>query len=288
MTALPGAYGLRYRGDVGDLLVAAPGHWPIVSVNQTVGELVRSTEEFAEDYAELALVDGWASLTREPARAEFTFAREMTEGELAHPYLTRVAAAHTYWLRRESFHAGAFLVDGQAWAIAADREGGKSSTLAGLAVAGYPIVVDDLVVTEGSMTFAGPRSIDLREGAARFLDAGKPMGIHGGRARFRLSVGTVPSELRIHGWIFLNWGEEIEVRPLTPFERLQHLMQHRMVRGPAQLEPSNVLRLASLPCFVLTRPRSFDAFGESLAALTEAVSQASGGASKSFSSNEAR
>ena len=269
MSALPGAYGLRYEGEVGDLLLPAPDHWPVLSIAQHVGEVPQREEEFGEDHAELALVDGWASLRRQPAGASFTFARPMTQGEVAHPYLTRVAAAHTYWQRRESFHAGAFLTNGNAWAVAAEREGGKSSTLAGLAVAGHPILVDDLVVTEGDRTFAGPRSIDLREGAAQFLDIGEPMGIHGGRARYRHRVDAVPAELPIKGWFFLEWGEEVEVVTLSPFERLQHLMAHRMVKGPAQLEPVGLLSLAALPCYILRRPRSFDAFGESLAALLE-------------------
>lgn len=267
MTARDGAYGLRFSGPVGDLLIEAPEAWPMVSISQRVGDVNGRSEEFAEDEAELALVDGWASLVRQPATVNFTFQRAMTEGEIAHPFLTRAAAAHTYWLRRESFHAGAFLANGKAWAVAADREGGKSSTLAGLALAGLPVLVDDLVVTRDTTMFAGPRSIDLREGAAGFLEAGESMGIHGGRARFRLRLDPVPAEIEVGGWVFLEWSDTVEAVVLEPFDRLQHLMGHRMVKGPAQLPPEGLLGLAALPGYVLKRPKSFAAFEESLAAL---------------------
>ena len=269
MTPLPGAYGMRFAGAVGDLLIPAPDHWPDLSLTQEVGEYERGEEEFGEDHAELSLVDGWATLRRRPASVDFTFSRPMSEGELAHPYLTRAAAAHTYWLGRESFHAGAFVLNGKAWAVAAEREGGKSSTLAGLATRGVPILVDDLVVAEAGMTFAGPRSIDLRQGAAEFLELGEPMGTHGGRARFRHVLGEVPAEAEIGGWIFLSWGDEVEAVPLSPFDRLQRLMDHRMVKGRAELEPSGVLGLASLPGYDFRRPKSFDSFESSIEALLE-------------------
>jgi hypothetical protein len=191
----------------------------------------------------------------------------MSEAEIAHPYLTRVAAAHTYWLGRESFHAGAFVTNGKAWAVAADRGGGKSSTLAGLARAGYEVVVDDLVVSEAGKTFAGPRSIDLREGASTYLGLGESMGLHGGRARFRHRLDAVPAEIELGGWIFLKWGDSVEAVVLSPFDRLQRLMDHRMIKGPAQLEPSGVLSLAALPGFELQRPKSFDRFDDSLEAI---------------------
>ncbi len=270
--SLPGAYGIRYDGAVGDLLIEAPPHWPEMRLTQEVGEVERGEEAFAEDHAELTLVDGWATLRRQPATATFTFRRVMSESELAHPYLTRVAAAHTYWLRRESFHAGAFVANGKAWAVAAERDGGKSSTLAGLSRLGLPIVVDDLVVTESGRTFAGPRSIDLREGAATYLRLGEPMGIHGGRARFRHVLDDIQPEVELGGWIFLSWGDEVEVVPLSPFDRLQRLMDHRMVKGPAQLEPSGVLSLAALPGFEFRRPKSFDRFDDAIEAIVEIAS----------------
>jgi len=271
MGDLPGAYGLRYSGSVGDLLVDAPPHWPLLRLSQQIGDVKRGEEDFGEEYAELSLVDGWASLRRDPASAAFTFLRHMSEGEMAHPYLTRVAAAHTYWLGRESFHAGAFVVNGRAWAIAADREGGKSSTLAGLARTGHPIVVDDLVVSVAGKIQAGPRSIDLREGASTYLGLGEPMGIHGGRPRFRHRLDDVPAEIELAGWIFLAWGNSVEAVQLTPFDRLRRLMDHRMIKGPAQLEPSGVLNLAALPGFDLRRPRSFDRFDDSLEAIAGIV-----------------
>lgn len=272
MSELPGAYGLRFSGVVGDLLVTAPSDWPQIALSQEIGDVERGDEAIGEDHAELSLVDGWASLVRAPAQAAFTFRRVMSEGEIAHPYLTRVAAAYTYWLRRESFHAGAFVANGKAWAVAADRDGGKSSTLAGLARAGHLVMVDDLVVVESGKVLAGPRSIDLREGASEYLSMGDSMGIHGGRARFRHRLEAVPPEVELAGWIFLAWGEEVEVVTLSPFERLKRLMDQRMIKGTDQLEPAGLLGLAALPGMELRRPRSFDRFDDALAAISGVVS----------------
>ena len=89
MSDLPGAYGLRFSGAVGDLLVASPPTWPLLSLSQVIGEVERGDEVFGEEYAELRLVDGWASLRREPAAATFTFRRQMSEAEIALSNSTR-------------------------------------------------------------------------------------------------------------------------------------------------------------------------------------------------------
>ena len=43
-----------------------------------------------------------------------------------------------YWLGRESFHAGGFVVGGKTWGILGGRGSGKSTTVARLALAGAP------------------------------------------------------------------------------------------------------------------------------------------------------
>jgi len=253
--------------------VEAPASWPIFTLSQEIGAVEPGEAILDEDRAEFSLVDGWASLRRSPAQATLTFPRKLGEGEMAHPYLTKVAAVHTYWLGWESFHAGAFLVGDRAWAVAALRGGGKTSTLAGLSRAGYKVMVDDLVVVESGKVFAGPRSLDLRGGASSYLGMGESAGFHYGRDRFRHRLlGDVPAEVELAGWIFLAWGESLEVVALSPLERLQHLIEHRMIKGPAELEPTGLLGLAALPGFLLTRIQSFNQFDDTLRAIAGIVS----------------
>ena len=107
-----------------------------------------------------------------------------------------MAALAARWLRRESFHAGAVVVEGGAWAILGDKEAGKSSTLAHLALNGYTVLSDDVLVLERGSVFAGPRCIDLRAEPARRLGAREPLAVVGMRERFRIELGPAPRRCR--------------------------------------------------------------------------------------------
>jgi hypothetical protein len=172
-----------------------------------------------------------------------------------------VAALAARWLGRESFHAGAFLVDGSAWAVLGDKEAGKRSTLAHLALRGQAVVSDDVLVLEGGEVFAGPRCIDLRAEPSERLGAGEPLGVVGVRERFRLELGPVPSRVRLRGFVLLGWGDEVALEPVRGAERLLALVPHRALLLETNA-PADLLRLSSLPFLRLRRPHDWSSLEE--------------------------
>src|SRR5262249_6109268 len=157
------------------------------------------------------LQHGWVDLARAERRATFCLRTSLADGDLVHPYLAPAAAVAARWAGRESFHAGAVVVDGGAWGVLGDKETGKSSTLAWLALQGHEILMDDLLVLDGDDALAGPRCIDLREEPAARLGAGEPLGFVGLRERWRLTLDQVPARVPLHGWVTLAWGDRVEV-----------------------------------------------------------------------------
>ena len=250
---------LKGVGDAEALLVPAAPSWPEL-------ELVRTTDEeatpggdfFSSSVARVVLqTGGEVAIEREPGRATFRTPRVLTADEVVHPYLAPVASIVAYWLERESFHAGAFVGGGRVWGLAGERESGKSSTLAWLAREGYPVVSDDMLILEGSTAFAAPRSIDLRREAAEALGVGDELGLIGARERWRLVLDQVEGPLELGGWVFLDWGEELEASLLSGAERVVLLTGARGIRLPPHDEGA-VLELATLPAWRVRRPRGFD------------------------------
>ena len=202
---------------------------------------------------------------------------EVRPDELVHPYLAPAAAVIGRWHGRESIHAGAFAVDGDVWGVVGEREAGKSSTLAWLAMAGVDVLCDDMLVIDGRTPFRGPRSIDLRADAAERFEAGEAIGVTGARERWRLRLDQAPDGQTLAGFLLLTWGDRVEVRALGASERLQRLIPQRGVR----LEPTRVealLDLASLPAFEVSRPRSWESLPEAGKRLIELASTPTAGA----------
>ena len=174
-----GAYGFRLLGLDGarSLLVPAPAAWPPLEVAVAADAPGPPCDRVGPDRAELKLLTGgWVGIDRSPGRAVYHLPRHVDHGSLVHPYLAPVALIAARWLGRESFHAGAFVVDGGVWALLGDKEAGKSTTLAWLAAHGRRVVCDDALVLDGSTALAGPRSIDLRAESAQRLGIGEPLG----------------------------------------------------------------------------------------------------------------
>jgi hypothetical protein len=266
-----GAYGLRLTG-VGQarrFLVPAKPSWPPLRVLRRRGlPAARSRDSVSETRAELRLrTGGEITIDRGQAIAVFTTPKPLRPAALVHPFLAPVAAVMAHWLGRESFHAGAFATDDGAWAVIGDREAGKSTLLARLALGGTPIVCDDMLVLEKSIPLAGPRAIDLRPSAAKELGVGEPMGIVGARERWRLRLGPV-AEAPLRGWIFLTWGQRLQLREVGPRARIERLSAQRGLRVPAR-NPAALLDLAALPSWELTRPRSWRALARSVDVLLE-------------------
>lgn len=272
---MPGVYGFELLGAPGAThhFVHHQRGWPQLSVERNTGVAKPGRSVIGADEAEIELVAGdRLAMQRTPLRATFTTAQPLSDDALVHPYLAPAAAIAGYWLGREAFHAGAFLLDGGAWGVLGEKESGKSSLLAGLARNGHAVVSDDALILDRDVVFAGPRSIDLRQEPARELDAGDSIGLVGDRERWRFRLDPVASASHLCGWIVLSWGEAIELSPLPPGDRLQTVIEQRMVRGLPPPEPGLLLELAALPAFRLTRPRSWDQLDAAASRLVDALS----------------
>jgi hypothetical protein len=268
-----GAYGLRIGGVEGasDLLVPAAAAWPKLDLAQQPGDGAIEVESVTEETAELRLrAGGRVDIDRRALTALYTVPHELRADELVHPYLAPAAAIVSRWLGRESLHAGAFLAGTGAFALLGERESGKSSTLAWLARAGREVVCDDMLILEdGARAYFGPRSVDLRREAAEHLGAGEPLGMTGARERWRLDVrGGSETPVELRGCVFLEWGEPLDLVPISGSERLARLFVHRGVRLPPT-DPEALLQIASLPGWELRRPRAWDALDDAVELLLE-------------------
>ncbi|HEX2505575.1 MAG TPA: hypothetical protein VHK22_05145 [Gaiellaceae bacterium] len=272
-----GAYGLRVYGvTASDLLVEAETAWPSLELSNEVGPSEDVAEEVGHAHATMRLRSGGKIEVRRAhsaAAARFVTPQPLTDEELVHPYLAPVAGVMAHWFGRESFHAGGFAVDGDVWGVIGDRFAGKSSTLAWLALRGHAIVADDLLVVDPDTggVFGGPRSVDLRADARERLGAGLSIGLAGARERWRLRLAPLPSGLRLRGWIFLEWGEETELRSIGGAERLRLLAGQRGLRV-APRNPGVFLELASLPCWKLRRPQDWSSLEPAAGRLLAAIS----------------
>lgn len=271
-----GAYGFRVSGlpHAAPMLVEAPATWPPLSILATVTDDPAPPHEFTADLARLSLrTGGWLEIERATERATFMLTEPIPEAAIVHPLLGAAVAVPAFWLGRESFHAGAFELDGGAWAVIGERTMGKSTLLAALAQSGTAIVCDDILVVERTTAFAGPRSIDLREPAARVLGGAEPLGRVGDRDRWRLSVAEVAPELPLRGWITLAWGEQVSVSRVRGAERLRRITAQRAFLLDAP-DLALLLELSALPVLEFTRPRSFEMLAVANDALLTALSEA--------------
>lgn len=264
MSGVPGAYGFRFPGVAGPLLANAPSTWPIVAVRQQIGAGEEPQRYLDDTQAEFPLVDGGSVVVdREPAAGTYRVAAELDPDALAHPYLAPVAAVHAHWHGFETFHAGGFVVDGRAWAVMATREGGKSSLLAALALAGLPIVSDDLIVADQHRVFAGPRSIDLREDAVAHFPASRNLGTVGRRDRWRIDPGEILPEVPLAGWMTIHWNDEFDAHRIEPGDRIRLLAENRTLKAPSP-DPHLLLRLAAYPMWAISRPRGWERMGDTV------------------------
>lgn len=268
-----GAYGLRVdgAGTESGLLQPVPATWPSVTLRVRTGTRRWRGDAVDDERALLELHDGGGlEITRATSLAVVTLPPDAGRAGLAHPYLAPVAAVVSHWLGRESFHAGAVVVAGAAWAVLGDGGAGKSSLLARLALDGAAVLADDMVVLDGSDVFAGPRALDLRGDAAAELEVGVALGKVGTRERWRVRLDPVPVRVPLRGWVTLAWGEELALEPVRPPERLAVLARYRAVRLPPA-DPGALLRLAALPGRTLRRPRSWSSLGPAAELLLEGL-----------------
>jgi hypothetical protein len=188
-------------------------------------------------------------LRRREGTATFT-GPQLSHDELVHPYLGAAASVFSRWGGREVFHAGAFVFRDLAWAVVGGREAGKSSLLAALAGRGWPVLADDLVVTDGHQAFCGPRTIDLRRLAP---GASAPVTPVRDASRWRLALPPLRGAVPIGGWIYLCWRPELKMHPVPASRSLARLAVRRIWPAlPSDLQV--LLGLAARPAWDLGRP----------------------------------
>ena len=266
-----GAYGFRLEGAGQRLLLPVPPEWPLISVIQEVAEASPPPGlEIGDQHATVPLIGGgMAIVDRLPPQAVFRVLDQLTEDEIAHPYLGPIAALHAHWLGRQTFHGGALVVADRAWGVLGGRQAGKSSLLAEAERLGFPVLADDLLVLEGRNVFAGPRSLDLRQPAALHFGAGRPLGVVGQRERWRVDLAPVPLSVPLAGWIFLQWGPPPGTEPIAIRDRLVRLAVSRTVKVSS--DPAPLLRLAALPAVQLTGPKRWETLSPLFEGLLETI-----------------
>lgn len=256
-----GCYGIGLDGLPGAArsMAQVPIDAPRYAVCQRIEPGERPAELLTDDAAVLHLSDrtGAACVDRSAATITLAVRQHYSDEAVLHPLLAGSAAAINHWLGRDSFHAGAFVLAGQAWALLGDKGHGKSSTLGYLASQGVPVIADDLVVEDDGDVLAGPAFIDLRPDAAEHLPGGRELGMLGNRMRARLDVPAVDPGTPLAGWITLAWGDAIGLRRTPVDERLRLLFENRSVRRPPR-HAASYLRHAALPFYELERPKSWD------------------------------
>jgi hypothetical protein len=266
-----GAYGIRLNGvdDAADLLCPVAPAAPAYTLSTEVGSAPGDHEYLSDERAELRLQSGGRiHIDRNAGTVRFRVPHAVRADELVHPYLAPAAAVIGRWGGKETVHAGAFAAGGSVWALVGDRGAGKSSTLAWMARTGFEILCDDMIVLDGAVPHAGPRTIDLRADAAAHMDAGEAIGVTGARERWRLRLDPVAEGRPLAGWIFLAWGPELAARRLGGAERLQRIAAQRGLRLPPA-NPEVLLELSSLPAWELARPQSWDSLPASADLLLE-------------------
>jgi hypothetical protein len=243
---------------VRDALVPAPPDWPAVRLRFERGGGGASIGELGgdDDVRSVGLPQGGhAMLDRARRTATLTSPQPLADDWLVHPALGFVASVFAGWMGRHCFHAGAFVVDGGAWAILGGHEAGKSSTLGWLAKCGHSIVTDDMLVLDGPKVFAGPRALDLRPATATMgaFDDRVATVRDGGRRRFATAL-TRP-EYPLRGWFVMSWADEdgVAARRLGAGELLQALVDNMHPAGFA--DKAALFDLLDLPAFGVTRPK---------------------------------
>jgi hypothetical protein len=268
------AYGFRVVG-IGDrqaLTVHGAGSWPVLRVERRIeGDHAPPELRVTEHAASLQTPAAHLLLERATGRVTIVSRAPVSEADLVHPCLWPAAAVFARWLGAETFHAGAFVdADGCAWALVGDRGAGKSSLLAGMALAGDHVVADDLLVVRGRECFAGPRCLDLRPEAVASLGVGQDTSPVRSTERWRLALRPSDGSFPLHGFVYLAWGESIAVARMIPGEHFGLLTRHRRVAALG-VDFDQLFDLAELPALCLTRPTAWSSLPGAREAVIEAV-----------------
>lgn len=271
------AWGLRLIGVPGASAVLSAGSslWPEMRVRVRAPDESedKETAHLSDKHCRLDLLGGGSVwLTRDPLEATLTLPQAATVLDecVVQPHLASAASVAGAWLGRDVFHAGAIVVDGQAWGLLAGKEGGKSTTLAHMFRRGVHVLTDDALVIEDGRALAGPRCVDLRPQSAQALSVGRPLGVVGTRERWRVYVGECEASYPLGGWVLLEWAPLATATPVPSRDRLDILLRHRALPLPWVAAPV-FLQLVARPMLRWSRPQALDAMDGSLPPLLAAL-----------------
>jgi hypothetical protein len=269
-----GAYGLKVVGLAGaeEWMQALPHCSPLLRV-ETARDAARNFERSSLDgtAADFRLVGGGRlRMRRGDERAVFSFPELPPDEDLLHPYLAPAAALAHLWAGREALHGGAFATSAGAVALFAEKEGGKSTTLAWLAAKHrLPVISDDLVVLRSGAVLSGPRCLDLRRTRALNGVDLDTVRVVRSSERLRLSLSPTPSETPLVGSVVLRWGPRTRLDEPAAADRLRELLPHRMFGDRLGGDPPALLQVAALPMLIVTRPRGEEGLREAALALRD-------------------
>jgi len=271
-----GAYGFRIIGDSVDSALYNPVPQDRPTIRIIRRDLTRDHYEMVNEdgLIEIPLIGGGAAIMeRDTGVGILEVPNDLTADELAHPYLAPIASVFADWLDHTVLHAGIVHIAGEAWGVVGAREAGKSTLMAGLAIKGLPIGADDLMVIDDAAVFSGPRTLDLRPGAAEYLKEGRGLGVVGMRERWRLDLPDAEPSLPLGGFIFPSWGDTISVTECPLTDRLDTFVNGRSVQVDP-MDPHEAMRLARYPAYNFVRPQDWDLFDEGTDALVEMIEAA--------------
>jgi hypothetical protein len=250
-----GAYGFRLDPTLFGhrYLHEASADWPALNVR--IGTRTPTRAGWREIFSGA----GWAVHVERGATAVSWTGSEIPDSDgLVHPLLALVACAATLERGGDCLHAGAVLTEDGVVAVLAPSGGGKTSTMAWLALrARLEVFTDDHLNVRDGVAHAGPRMLDLRPDAAVHLGLTQHADRvrRAGRHRYQLPVPRRLSAPVVRT-VILEWGPEVTVETVPPRERLGHIATHRTAQ-PVDGNLTVPLALAALPMTRLTRPQHF-------------------------------
>jgi hypothetical protein len=202
-----------------------------------------------DDYV-TARIEGNVCLRRDLRSVRLPGTATTPLSDLVHPVLA-TAGVMAAWARGEVvLHAGAFVGPAGAWIVLGDRGAGKSTLLAQQHVRGHEIVADDVCVIRADRVCAGPRTLDLRPDAAALLCLGLDNPVRDGQ-RCRVALPAISGEMPLAGFVELGWSREVDLRRVSPVERLKRLLA-ASGNNPDR-PPAAILELAGFPYLRLQR-----------------------------------
>ncbi len=269
-----GAYGLDIVGlpEAEEWMHSLPDSCPCLRVEKTCEGGTSSHGSRLDDAeADLRLIGcGRLRMRRGHGRALFSFREVPRDEDLLHPYLAPAAALAHLWSGNEALHAGAFATSAGAVALLAEKDGGKSTTLAWLADEHrLPVLSDDLVVVERGSILSGPRCLDLRRaGAGQLLNVDAAHRVRNAE-RLRITLPGAPAKAPLTATVVLRWGRRTRLDATRPADRPRELLPHRMYGPRLTGDPLAILELSALPMLILSRPRTSAGLRDAAIALTD-------------------